>query len=177
MRKRQGTLCRSCPARLPVNPYKVRRQVSVRGHQRGKLCENGANAQIWDCVNGNAQMFAFVFAGFEDGVPYWVIRNNALWKGAGCRHVGTGIDGGNNGANIQQWAYHGGDNQKWTLQMAGDGYFYIRSKLDPNLVLDLLYGSTDNGTNLQLCSFHGGENQQWYLWDNTINLSAEWTST
>ena len=137
---------------------------------------DGANAQIWDCVNGNAQMYAFVFAGFEDGLPYWVIRNNATGKVLDAA-IGTGIDGGNNGANIQQWAYHGGDNQKWTLQMAGDGYFYIRSKLDPNLVLDLLYGSTDNGTNIQLCSFHGGDNQQWYLWDNTINLSAEWTNS
>ena len=138
--------------------------------------DNGANAQIWDCINGNAQMFAFVFVGFEDGVPYWVIRNNYSGKVLDAA-VGTGIDGGNNGANIQQWAYHGGDNQKWTLQMAGDGYFYIRSKLDTNLVLDLLYGSTDNGTNIQLCSFHGGDNQQWYLWDNTINLSAEWTNS
>ena len=138
--------------------------------------DNGANAQIWDCVNGNAQMYAFVFVGFEDGEPYWVIRNNYSGKVLDAA-VGTGIDGGNNGANIQQWTYHGGDNQKWTLQMAGDGYFYIRSKLDTNLVLDLLYGSTDNGTNIQLCSFHGGDNQRWYLWDNTINLSAEWTST
>ena len=137
---------------------------------------DGANVQIWDCVNGNAQMYAFVFTGFEDGLPYWVIRNNATGKVLDAA-IGTGIDGGNNGANIQQWAYHGGDNQKWTIQMAGDGYFYIRSKLDPNLVLDLLYGSTDNGTNLQLCNYYGGNNQQWYLWDNTINLSAEWTST
>ena len=137
---------------------------------------DGANAQIWDCVNGNAQMYAFVFAGFEDGLPYWVIRNNATGKVLDAA-IGTGIDGGNNGANIQQWAYHGGDNQKWTLQMAGDGYFYIRSKLDTNLVLDLLYGSTDNGTNLQLCNYYGGENQQWYLWDNTINLSVEWTNS
>ena len=138
--------------------------------------DNGANAQIWDCINGNAQMFAFVFVGFEDGVPYWVIRNNYSGKVLDAA-VGTGIDGGNNGANIQQWAYHGGDNQKWTLQMAGDGYFYIRSKLDTNLVLDLLYGSTDNGTNIQLCSFHGGDNQQWYLWDNTVNLSADWINS
>ena len=137
---------------------------------------DGANAQIWDCVNGNAQMYAFVFAGFEDGIPYWVIRNNATGKVLDAA-IGTGIDGGNNGANIQQWAYHDGDNQKWTLQMAGDGYFYIRSKLDTNLVLDLLYGSTDNGTNIQLCSFHGGDNQQWYLWDNTVNLSADWINS
>ena len=137
---------------------------------------DGANAQIWACVNGNAQMYAFVFTGFEDGLPYWVIRNNATGKVLDAA-IGTGIDGGNNGANIQQWAYHGGDNQKWTLQMAGDGYFYIRSKLDLNLVLDLLYGSTDNGTNIQLCSFHGGDNQQWYLWDNTVNLSADWINS
>ena len=68
--------------------------------------------------------------------------------------------------------------------MAGDGYFYICSKLgncntldSSSLVLDLWGYDTSNGTNIEISSFHGGDNQQWYLWDNTINLSADWTNS
>ena len=139
--------------------------------------DNGANVQIWDCINGNAQMFAFEYVKTENGVPYWTIRNNYSGKV-------LDVDGTAAGANVQQYAYHGGDNQLWTLKMAGDGYFYICSKLgnctsldSSSLVLDLWGYSTDNGTNITISGYHGSENQQWYLWDNTINLSAEWTST
>ena len=139
--------------------------------------DNGANVQIWDCINGNAQMFAFEYVKTENNVPYWTIRNNYSGKV-------LDVDGTAAGANVQQYAYHGGDNQLWTLKMAGDGYFYICSKLgnctsldSSSLVLDLGGYSTDNGTNITISGYHGGDNQQWYLWDNTINLSAEWTST
>ena len=138
--------------------------------------ENGANVQLWDCVNGNAQMFAFQYVKSENGVPYWVIKNNYSGKV-------LDVSGTSAGANVQQYAYHGGDNQLWTLKMAGDGYFYICSKLgnctsldSSSLVLDLWGYSTDNGTNITISGYHGGDNQQWYLWDNTINLSVEWTN-
>ena len=139
--------------------------------------DNGANVQIWDCINGNAQMYAFQYVKTENNVPYWTIRNNYSGKV-------LDVDGTAAGANVQQYAYHGGDNQLWTLKMAGDGYFYICSKLgnctsldSSSLVLDLWGYSTDNGTNITISGYHGGDNQQWYLWDNTINLSVEWTST
>ena len=138
--------------------------------------ENGANVQIWDCVNGNAQMFAFQYVKTENNVPYWVIKNNYSGKV-------LDVNGTSAGANVQQYAYHGGDNQLWTLKMAGNGYFYICSKLgnctsldSSSLVLDLWGYSTDNGTNITISGYHGGDNQQWYLWDNTINLSVEWTN-
>ena len=138
--------------------------------------DNGANAQIWDCINGNAQMYAFQYVKTENNVPYWTIRNNYSGKV-------LDVDGTAAGANVQQYAYHGGDNQLWTLKMAGDGYFYICSKLgnctsldSSSLVLDLWGYSTDNGTNITISGYHGGDNQQWYLWDNTINLSVEWTN-
>ena len=138
--------------------------------------ENGANVQLWDCVNGNAQMFAFQYVRTENNVPYWVIKNNYSGKV-------LDVNGTSAGANVQQYAYHGGDNQLWTLKMAGNGYFYICSKLgnctsldSSSLVLDLWGYSTDNGTNITISGYHGGDNQQWYLWDNTINLSVEWTN-
>ena len=139
--------------------------------------ENGANVQLGDCVNGNAQMFAFQYVKTENNVPYWVIKNNYSGKV-------LDVNGTSAGANVQQYAYHGGDNQLWTLKMAGDGYFYICSKLgncntldSSSLVLDLWGYDTSNGTNIEISSFHGGDNQQWYLWDNTINLSADWTNS
>ena len=139
--------------------------------------ENRANVQLWDCVNGNAQMFAFQYVKSENGVPYWVIKNNYSGKV-------LDVSGTSAGANVQQYAYHGGDNQLWTLKMAGNGYFYICSKLgnctsldSSSLVLDLWGYSTDNGTNITISGYHGGDNQQWYLWDNTINLSVEWTNS
>ena len=68
--------------------------------------------------------------------------------------------------------------------MAGNGYFYICSKLgnctsldSSSLVLDLWGYNTDNGTNITISGYHSGDNQQWYLWDNTINLSTEWTNS
>lgn len=79
--------------------------------------ENGANVQLWDCVNGNAQMFAFQYVKTENNVPYWVIKNNYSGKV-------LDVSGTSAGANVQQYAYHGGDNQLWTLKMAGNGYFY-----------------------------------------------------
>ena len=79
--------------------------------------ENGANVQLWDCVNGNAQMFAFQYVKNENGVPYWTIKNNYSGKV-------LDVNGTAAGANVQQYTYHGGDNQLWTLKMAGDGYFY-----------------------------------------------------
>ena len=139
--------------------------------------DNGANVQIWDYINSNAQMFTFEYVKTENGVPYWTIRNNYSGKV-------LDVNGTAAGANVQQYAYHGGDNQLWTLKMAGDGYFYICSKLgnctsldSSSLVLDLWGYSTDNGTNITISGYHGGDNQQWYLWDNTINLSAEWTNS
>lgn len=138
--------------------------------------ENGANVQLWDCVNGNAQMFAFQYVKTENNVPYWVIKNNYSGKV-------LDVNGTSAGANVQQYAYHGGDNQLWTLKMAGNGYFYICSKLgnctsldSSSLVLDLWGYSTDNGTNITISGYHGGDNQQWYLWDNTINLSVDWAN-
>ena len=138
--------------------------------------ENGANVQLWDCVNGNAQMFAFQYVKSENGVTYWVIKNNYSGKV-------LDVSGTSAGANVQQYAYHGGDNQLWTLKMAGNGYFYICSKLgnctsldSSSLVLDLWGYSTDNGTNITISGYHDGDNQQWYLWDNTINLSVDWAN-
>ena len=44
-----------------------------------------------------------------------------------------------NGATVDQWEYHGGNNQQWVIRDAGNGYYYIISKCNG------LYLTVDNG--------------------------------
>lgn len=51
------------------------------------------------------------------------------------------------GANVHQWDYVGGDNQKWKLVSTGDGYWYLES-VNSGLVLDGAGWGTADGTNI-----------------------------
>ena len=66
------------------------------------------------------------------------------------------------GGNVLQYAYGGGNNQKWTLERQSNGYYVIKS-VNSGKVLDVAWGSKDNGANVQQCSYNGGAAQQWEL--------------
>ncbi|MED2935692.1 RICIN domain-containing protein, partial [Bacillus wiedmannii] len=51
----------------------------------------------------------------------------------------------------------------WIPEDAGDGYFYLKNKKDPNLVLDVQGGYTSNGTNLIVYKKNNGWNQSFKL--------------
>lgn len=67
------------------------------------------------------------------------------------------------GANIHQWDYVGGENQKWKLSAAGDGSWYIQSVWS-GLVLDANDWGTADGTNvLQWTKGNNQTNQKWKI--------------
>lgn len=68
------------------------------------------------------------------------------------------------GANVQQWDYTGGNNQKWVLRDAGGGYFNIIN-VNSGKGLDVANASVADGTNVQQWTVEGGggNNQQWQL--------------
>jgi hypothetical protein len=69
------------------------------------------------------------------------------------------IDDGKNNAIV--WNRHGGWNQKWILQDAGDGYYYIKIE-SQNRWLDVYAATKKNGTNVTpYGTLHGGNNQKW----------------
>ncbi len=68
------------------------------------------------------------------------------------------------GADIIQWPSNGGDNQKWLLEDAGNGYFFIRSKKSGK-VLDVTGGSIENCAKIIQFTKHGGDNQLWRFED------------
>ena len=69
-------------------------------------------------------------------------------------------------SNITQEIINGNLNQQWKLEYAGDGYYYIRSAYNENLVMDVYYGGITNGTNIILADYHGGDNQKFEVIDN-----------
>lgn len=66
------------------------------------------------------------------------------------------------GANIIQWSKAGGDNQKWKLAYAGDGYYYIVVQ-HSGKVLDVADGNTEDGASIIQWSKVGSDNQKWKL--------------
>ncbi|OVE84701.1 glycoside hydrolase family 11 protein [Natronolimnobius baerhuensis] len=67
-----------------------------------------------------------------------------------------------NGANIQQYEYWGGDNQQWHVEDTGGGAYRIENVNSGN-VLDV--GGESDGANVQQYADHGGDNQRFYLND------------
>jgi endo-1,4-beta-xylanase len=78
------------------------------------------------------------------------------------RQSGKALDAGGSGdgANVQIYAYHGGQNQQWRLVDVGSGYYRIEGR-QSGKVLDVANQSTSNGANVQIYSYWGGQNQQW----------------
>ena len=67
-----------------------------------------------------------------------------------------------NGAEIQQWDHHGGDNQLFRLIPVGGGYYKVMAR-NSGKVLDVRGISTANGAEIQQWDWWGGDNQRWRL--------------
>ena len=67
-----------------------------------------------------------------------------------------------NGGNVIQYAYGGGNNQKWYIEQQSNGSYVIKS-VNSGKVLDVAWGSRDNGANVQQCQYYGNACQQWEL--------------
>ncbi|MBQ8921861.1 MAG: RICIN domain-containing protein [Oscillospiraceae bacterium] len=70
------------------------------------------------------------------------------------------------GTNVQQGKPDDKTAYTWTLQDAGDGYYYIYTALNQNLCIDLPYGSADNGTSIGLWSNDESDARKFKFIDN-----------
>ncbi|BCX49830.1 hypothetical protein HAHE_37380 [Haloferula helveola] len=87
------------------------------------------------------------------------------------------------GANVQQWAFTGNENQQWDVQplpstVGGDySYFTIRA-VHSGQSLDLLNSSYNDGANVIQFGTGAGVNQQWYLeyaGDGYFHIRNRWS--
>jgi len=65
-----------------------------------------------------------------------------------------------NNAEVKQYAWNSGGNQRWEFQDAGGGYFRIVNQ-NSGKCLDVTSASTANGANIIQYTCGSGQNQQW----------------
>ena len=82
------------------------------------------------------------------------------------RHSGKALDvsGGAtaDGANVIQWTYGGGNNQRWTLTHLGNNTYRIIG-VQSGKALEVASTSTANGTNVDIRTNTGANNQRWTI--------------
>lgn len=114
--------------------------------------ENRGNAQIFTLNNTSAQKFTIELV--SDG--YYKIVSEKSGK------VLDVADGSiNAGANVWQFDWNGTNAQLWRFIDAGDGSYYIQSRL--GTVLDVNNASTADGSNVQTFILNKTNAQKWTL--------------
>ncbi len=111
----------------------------------------------------------------ETNIQIWYKNGgkNQKWKAIACKsgyycfidsnsNKALDINGGLalNRKNIALWTADKNDAQLFRLISAGDGYYYIQSKLNPAYCLDVYRGLDKNGTNVQLFQLNEGSINQ-----------------
>ena len=118
----------------------------------GGKTDNMTNVQLWQDGSANQQKFQITYV--SDGY-YKIIAT----------HSGKVLDiaSGSNkeGTNIWQYSYNGSAAQLWRFINAGNGYYYIKSKL--GLYLDAMNGTAGNGNNVWGYSLNKSNAQKWKL--------------
>lgn len=124
------------------------------------------SGRLYIAVHGNP--------GYDPVISHWFwdeyqsqgtgtsLRQGGIYR-ITAKHSGKSMDvagvSRNNGANVHQWDYVGGNNQKWRAIDKGAGYFQLQS-VHSGKCLDVAAWSRSNGGNLIQWDCHNGANQQ-----------------
>jgi hypothetical protein len=126
--------------------------------------ENGNGLHLWDATNGDAQQF-FIKATNEAGFF------NILTKWGRAIDV-AGFNRNLEAKVVTYDSYPQSDNQKWQFIDAGNGYYYIKSKL--GTYLDVQNANSAAGTIIWMYSFNGSNAQKWRLDSPKVIQRARW---
>lgn len=135
---------------------------------------NGIKTFLWDTGNSSG-----VFNRNNGAITNQALLD-AIKRGAGlsggngviangtyriiARHSGKALDvqgtATNDGANVHQWNYYGGNSQRWTLTHLGNNQYSIIG-VQSGKALEVSNWGTSNGSNVQIWTNGGGTNQKW----------------
>jgi ricin-type beta-trefoil lectin protein/glycosyl hydrolase family 16 len=83
-----------------------------------------------------------------------------------ARHSGKALDvsggGTGNGADVIQWTYNGGNNQRWNITHLGNNQYKIIGVASAK-ALDVASASTADGANVDIWTYSGANHQRWIL--------------
>ncbi len=103
--------------------------------------------------------------GIEDGEEYYIKNKNSMKYLTASGNTGS--------SNVMQSDWTGADNQKWTVDYQGNGYYKLTPSNATNMVLDTSGGSNTNGANIQLYSPNNGLGQEFKFirnWDGSYQI-------
>lgn len=100
------------------------------------------------------EVAAFMPTRVSNNPPAYVLRNKYSGK---CLDVAGWSTNG--GAEIIQWSCHGGDNQRFRIYDAGDGFWYLQAK-HSGKCMDVSGWSNAPGAKIIQWDCHGGDNQK-----------------
>lgn len=115
----------------------------------GGSLNEGANLQIWQDSNVNQQVFRVEFDADKTYCKITAKHSNQVLT----------VEANN---NVVQRTDMGADNQRWSLEVVGYGYYKIKSKAN-GLYLDVDLDSTINGTNIKVYEGYNGNAQKFYF--------------
>lgn len=148
--------------------------------------QGGKYYNVGDIVSYNGKLYITVHAnpGYDPVISHWFWDEyNAGNSGGGnaggasgvthggiyrisAKHSQRVIDvsgvSGSSGANIHQWNYVGGNNQKWRAIDKGNGAYQFQA-VHSGKCIDVSGSSKQNGANIHQWTCHGGWNQQFKL--------------
>lgn len=137
----------------------------VVSRSSGKVIEV-AGASTGDGANIRQNSYTAGSHQHWDIAPFSSALGDQSFYSMTAAHSGKSADVNNwsfgDGANVQQWDNHGGANQLWFFEYAGNGYFYIRNRWSGKY-LDVAGASVTNGANVWQWTGLGARNQQWRL--------------
>jgi Ricin-type beta-trefoil lectin domain-like len=167
----------------PYNPASIRLEAGALGdpdrpRHHLQRPDDPRTADFTDVIvvagtdeGGDRGEYAFYFdtsvSGSPDAQPTETVRGLAA-------HSGKVLDVANssteNLAQIVQFDWHGGDNQRWRLEGVGEDLWRIVS-VHSGKVLDVKDASLDNSAPIVQFDWHGGNNQRWRREDVGDGLS------
>jgi hypothetical protein len=139
-----------------------------------ELCDTGKNVFHWKYAAGNPYpQGQAIFYGKAFSTNDFYFRTYGIsvnpptnYHSIKAKHSGKCLDVSGaemgNGANVQQWDWWSGDNQKWQFELLTDCYFKIIAK-HSGKCLDVSGAGMGNGANVQQWDWLSGDNQKWKL--------------
>ena len=121
---------------------------------------NTNNLQIWE-LNKTSENQRFEFTYIKDG--YYKIINKATSKALTAE-----------GKNVNFCDYSDLESQKWKIETAINGYFYIKSK-STGLYLDIVGAGTTDGTKVHLYEKNSSKAQMFKFVENKNNATKDFS--
>ena len=130
--------------------------ISIQNDSNCNVSSGNCNVWLWSYTGDNTQKWGIGLESVINGKTYYKFYN--VLSSDSCMDVFDNATA--NSTNVQQYRCNSTDGQRFYLESAGSGYYYIKHKTS-NKCVDISSALTDNGTNIQIYTCNQSNAQKW----------------